>query len=153
MTTTTKRIAAIIRHLAGTTIFSCRFIKRTTGEERLMVCRLGVTKHLSNGEGEAKQERAYDPIDKGLLPVWDMQKQAYRSISLDSILSIKIAGVEYQMEEELARRLCECCQAPLPVGNDSDLCADCLALAPHVSGCTCGEGKCGYHSTLKAKAS
>lgn len=110
-----------------------------------MVCRLGVTKHLSS-EGD----RAYDPADKGLLPVWDMQKQAYRSISLDSIISIKIAGVEYQMEDELGKRRCDCCNEALPIGNETDLCPDCLALAPHANGCTCGEGKCGHRSTIKA---
>lgn len=145
MTIATKKIAALIRHLAGTTIFSCKFVKRTTGEERLMVCRLGVTKHLSN-EGE----RAYDPADKGLLPVWDMQKQAYRSISLDSIISIKIAGIEYAIEDEIAKRRCDCCNEALPIGNETDLCADCLALAPHHNGCTCGEGKCGYRTSITA---
>lgn len=93
----TKDIAALIRQLAGTTIFSCRFTKRTTGEERLMVCRLGVTKHLTGGG------QAYEPSTKGLLAVFDIQKQAYRSISLDSIISIKIAGIEYHIADELSK--------------------------------------------------
>lgn len=145
MTIATKKTAAIIRHLAGNTVFSCRFIKRTTGEERLIVCRLGVTHKGSGGE------RAYNPVDKGLLPVWDMQKQAYRSISLDSIVSIKIAGVEYDMEDELGKRHCECCNEPLPLGNETNPCADCLGAAPHANGCTCGEGKCGYRSAIKPR--
>lgn len=93
----TKHIAALIRNLAGSTIFSCRFVKRTTGQERLMVCRLGVTKHLSGGDA------TYEPSTKGLLPVYDTQKRAYRSIPLDAIISIKIAGIEYHIADELSK--------------------------------------------------
>lgn len=96
-TTDTKKIADTIRRLAGATIFSCRFVKRTTGQERLMVCRLGVTKHLSGGEP------TYSPSSKGLLPVWDTQRRAYRSIPLDAIISIKIAGIEYHIADELSK--------------------------------------------------
>jgi hypothetical protein len=87
-------IAEFIRRMASNTIFSCRFIKRTTGEERLMVCRLGVAPKTSNDSNS----RDYNPINKGLLTVWDVQKKAYRTISLDSIISIKIAGTDYVNE-------------------------------------------------------
>ena len=60
-------------------IFTVTFVNRTTGETRVMNCRKGVVSHLTGGE------KKYDPKDKGLVCVFDMQKQAYRSIALESI--------------------------------------------------------------------
>ena len=71
------------------TIFTVTFTKRTTGEERVMNCRLGVTKGLQGGE------RAYDPDSKGLLFVWDLVKEAYRSIPLDAIRAVSVKGQKY----------------------------------------------------------
>lgn len=71
-------------------IFSVKFIKRSTGEVREMVCRKGVTKHLKGGE------QSYDPKAKRLVTVFDMQKQAYRSINLDAVMLLKTEGVEYE---------------------------------------------------------
>jgi hypothetical protein len=70
----------------GGTIFSCGFIKRTNGEYRKMVARLGVSKGIK-GTG-----MSYDPAKKGLLTVWDMQKKAYRSIPYDGIVLLKSKG-------------------------------------------------------------
>jgi len=87
----TAEISQAIRELAGGTIFSLKFIKRSNGELREMVCRLGVKKHLAtNG-----RERAYDPAEKGLLCVYDLQKKGYRSIPLENILEIRIKGKVY----------------------------------------------------------
>lgn len=74
------------REEVGNTIFSVGFVKRTTGEFRQMTCRLGVTSHLQGGD------RAYDPSEKGLLPVYDVAKQGYRSIPLENVLWIKAKG-------------------------------------------------------------
>lgn len=63
-------------------IFSVFFIKRTNNEERLMLCRGGVTKHLTHGE------RRYQFEQKGLINVFDMQKVAYRTIPVDNIIKI-----------------------------------------------------------------
>lgn len=71
--------------------FSLEFIKRTTGEPRTMVCRLGVTKGLKGGKLK------FDPIEKDLLPVYDMQAKGFRSISLDSINWVKVGGVTYNV--------------------------------------------------------
>ena len=37
---------------------------------------------------------AYNPIEKGLLPVWDMQKNAFRMINLKTVTELKIKGEE-----------------------------------------------------------
>lgn len=79
----------MIRELAGNTIFSVKFVKRTNGELRTMVCRLNCNKDV-NGKGSA-----YDPIEKGLLRVWDIQKSGWRMIPLDAIQQIKMHGQTY----------------------------------------------------------
>ena len=75
------------------TIFTATFIKRTTGEKRVMNCRKGVKKHLT-GAGAKYNPRAYD-----LVFVFDMQKEAYRSIPIDGIISLKLHGKEYLIED------------------------------------------------------
>jgi len=67
-------------------IFTVEFIKRTNGEFRTMVCRRGVRKGIT-GRG-----MNYDPLSKALLTVWDIQKNAYRMISLDNLVSLKMGG-------------------------------------------------------------
>lgn len=62
--------------------FSVLFIKRTTGKPRMMVCRGGVRKHLKGGE------QAYDPAEKQLATVFDVQKGGYRTIPLDAVLEV-----------------------------------------------------------------
>lgn len=68
-------------------IFSVQFTKKD-GSLRRMVARTGVTRHLKGGE------RAYNPEEKGLTFVFDMQKKAYRSINLSTVTSIRINGKE-----------------------------------------------------------
>ncbi len=63
---------------AENTIFSVEFIKKD-GTVRTMVARLHVKKGVK-GTG-----MAYNPIEKGLLPVWDMQKNGFRMINLKTI--------------------------------------------------------------------
>jgi hypothetical protein len=59
-------------------IFSVVFVKKD-GTRREMVCRLGVKKHLKGGELK------FDAKSRGLLPVFDMQKQAYRMVNTKTL--------------------------------------------------------------------
>jgi hypothetical protein len=90
---TTQQLGKTIREQAGNTIFKVRFIKRTNGDRRDMLCRLGVSKDVS-GMG-----MRYDPVDKGLLTVWDMEKNGWRSVPLDAIVFIKVRGEVYWLHE------------------------------------------------------
>ena len=54
-----------------------------------MVCRFGVNKNLT-GKG-----MSYDPLDRGMFCVYDMQKQGYRMIRVDAIDTIKIKKQVY----------------------------------------------------------
>jgi len=80
---------------AESTIFSCHFIKRTTGEARHMVARFDVKKHLKGGKP------AYDFLEKGLFPVFDMQKKAYRSIPFEGLRYAKVKGQEFGQKLEV----------------------------------------------------
>jgi len=72
---------------ANNTIFSVEFIKKD-GSVRTMTARLNVKKGVK-GTG-----MSYDPIEKGLLPVWDMQKNAFRMINLKTVTKLQIKGEE-----------------------------------------------------------
>jgi hypothetical protein len=82
--------AKAIRSVVGNTIFSVRFRKRTTGEMRTMVCRVNCYKNVK-GTGPA-----YDFESKNLMPVFDLQKDGWRSIPLENIEQLKIRGATFQ---------------------------------------------------------
>ena len=65
-------------------IFSVSFIKKD-GTERNMVCRLGVQKYLSGGKS------VNDPSK--YLTVFDMQKNAYRNVALETIYRLRCKDV------------------------------------------------------------
>ena len=72
---------------ANNTIFSVEFYKKD-GSVRTMTARLHVKKGVK-GTG-----MAYNPIEKGLLPVWDMQKNGFRMIKLKTVTKLQIKGEE-----------------------------------------------------------
>lgn len=74
-------------------IFSVWFIKRSSGDLRKMVCRLGVKKHLKGGS------KAYDPKQHNLLTVFDMEKAGYRSIPVDAIRRLSVHGQTFDFAE------------------------------------------------------
>ena len=75
------------RFVSNGRIFSVTFIKKN-GEERTMLARTGVTKHLKGGT------RRNNNIDH--LIVWSMQDKAYRTINLSTVTKLKANGTEYQ---------------------------------------------------------
>ena len=76
---------AEIRSKAEDTFFSVHFIKKN-GDLREMVARLGVQKGVK-GVG-----LAFDPTAKRLLCVYDVQKQGFRMIRIDTIQHLQIKG-------------------------------------------------------------
>lgn len=85
----TTNAVKLIRATQGK-IFTVSFIKKD-GTLRKMNCRLGVTKHLKGGE------LAFDPKEYDLIPVFDLQKNAYRMINLDSLVEITINGETFEV--------------------------------------------------------
>jgi WYL_2, Sm-like SH3 beta-barrel fold len=72
-------------------IFSCKFVKKD-GSIREMVSRFNVQKGV-NGNG-----MSYDPIARGMVPVFDMQKNEWRMINFSTIFELKIEGEVYKVE-------------------------------------------------------
>ena len=83
-----KTLMQEIKATIGNKIFSVEFVKKD-GTLREMVCRFGVTKHLKGGEMN------HDPQELGHLVVFDMQKEAYRTINTNTLRRIKFEGKEY----------------------------------------------------------
>lgn len=94
MATTLKRenVHQFLRALNGK-FFTVEFIKRTTGELRVMTATTNYESKLAGGEA------AYDFDEKKLIPVWDMAKQGFRSIPTDAVLVIRANGEEYKVTD------------------------------------------------------
>lgn len=69
-------------------IFSASFVK-VDGTNRSMVARVGVQKGVK-GVG-----RKFDPEDKGLVSVFDMQKRQFRFINLNTTYHVRANGRDY----------------------------------------------------------
>ena len=69
--------------------FNVEFKKRTTGEQRNMTARVGVSKYIT-GEG-----LKYNAKEKDLLPVYDMIAKGYRMVSIDGITQLRANGETY----------------------------------------------------------
>ena len=85
MTDYTEVTKAVREFIGDGQIFGCEFEKRD-GTIRTGSFRLGVRKDLK-GVGAA-----YDRDARGNLTVFDMTKQAYRTIRLDSVIAIRAHG-------------------------------------------------------------
>jgi len=72
---------------AENTFFHVEFIKKD-GSLRKMNARLGVKKGVK-GTG-----MAYNPIEKGLLPVYDIEKGSFRMINLKTVTKLVIKKEE-----------------------------------------------------------
>lgn len=74
--------------------FRATFVKRTNGQERVLVGRTGVTKHLTGGD------KRYSFSAKNLLSVWDVQAKGYRTVPLDALISLRVDGQDYEVLPE-----------------------------------------------------
>jgi hypothetical protein len=82
-------------------IFTVRFIKRTTGEVRVMTCRREVAKYVKGVE----PDRAETDKEIGCMTVYDMQvasklaveerSKAYRRIPLENVQAVRLDGEEW----------------------------------------------------------
>jgi len=62
------------------------FTKRTTGELRRMVCTF-----------DPAVTMRYNPAAKNVLPVFDVEKGEYRTVSLDRVLSVVVASKRHRI--------------------------------------------------------
>jgi hypothetical protein len=90
---TTNQAKELIKASEGK-LFSVIFTKKD-GQKRLLTGRTGVKKGVK-GVG-----MAYNPEERGLLTVYDMQKLGFRLINIDTIEALKINKVEYVVSNEI----------------------------------------------------
>lgn len=74
---------------SGGKIMRVTFTKRTNGEKREMVCRIGVTKGV---KGTGNSNKVTDLVKNHIIRVWDIQKKGFRSINLDTVEEIRMMG-------------------------------------------------------------
>lgn len=74
-----------IKKLVGSRIFSVIFTK-TNGDERKMLCKIGVKKYLSGGQ------KTYDDVEANHLTVFDLKNRGYRTVNLNTLKQIKANG-------------------------------------------------------------
>jgi hypothetical protein len=79
------QIEQFINETENGQIFSATFVKKD-GSLRKIQARRGVTKGVT-GKG-----LSFDPLTKGLLPVYDMHKEGFRMINLNTLKEAKIKG-------------------------------------------------------------
>jgi hypothetical protein len=86
--TITPQQAVLMMERSKGRIFSVLFIKKN-GDERLMACRKHVTKGVK-GVG-----MKYNSLRKSLMTLYDMNKQGFRQVDINTLVSIKINGEEF----------------------------------------------------------
>ena len=83
-----NELASIVAASNGRFV-SVVFVKKD-GTQRAMLCRLGVTKYIKGGFSTLDSDK--------YLTVFDVQKEEYRAINRDTIVSVKLAGTTYVQE-------------------------------------------------------
>ena len=71
-------------------IFFAEFVKKN-GDVRRMTARLGVSKGVK-GVG-----RSFDPASKGLLGVYDMDKNQFRMINVNTLRKVSVDGKTFAL--------------------------------------------------------
>ena len=82
------KVDEVIKNTKGK-IFSCSFIKKD-GSLRKMVARLGVQKNLKGGNNGVSYKNA-------LITVYDMLNDGYRMVNLETLLTLKVSGINYEV--------------------------------------------------------
>ena len=89
MDNTTKLFIKALLETDGR-IFRATFVKKD-GTVREMVGRTGVQKGV-NGNG-----MSFDPIARGLMPIFDMQKKAWRMVNAKTMTNLKCGGLDINL--------------------------------------------------------
>lgn len=87
-----QRAAQFLENETDGRIFSVYFQKKD-GTMREMVCRRGVRKYLRGGE------LPYDPKSKLLLTVFEVSSREYRMVNIASLVSFKVSGETYIVQD------------------------------------------------------
>ncbi|MAH43964.1 hypothetical protein CL614_09675 [archaeon] len=97
--TMSKNIEQNIRGLVKSNFFSVKFIKKD-GNERTMLCRLKTDKW----KGETRvtgSGMSYEPSNYDLLTVFDVNKEDYRMVNLNTLIELNVGGKKYERKDLL----------------------------------------------------
>lgn len=72
-------------------VFGVTFVKRTDNTVKTLNARFGVVSALKGGK------RAYNPAEKGLMTVYDINGQSYKTINLSGLRALNVDGKEYKV--------------------------------------------------------
>jgi hypothetical protein len=84
---------ALLQSTAGR-FFTIWFVKRSDGRIRRMTCRLRGQPHPAGLK--------FDPHDRALLPVWDLQAREWRFVNLEGVLCVRTDGKSYRVDHRRA---------------------------------------------------
>ena len=85
MSHTTKALMHSLINASNGHFFTVTFIKKD-GTIRTMNCRTGVRKHAKGGSNGLDASKFFT--------VFDVQRKAYRAINKDTVLAVRVGGVE-----------------------------------------------------------
>lgn len=91
---TIQEAVKVIKNSRGK--FARATFRKKDGEIRHMNFRLGVRK------GVTGQGMAYNPEDRGLITVYDVQKRAYRMINVEGLIEVRAAGQTWKVDNVAA---------------------------------------------------
>ena len=74
-----------IRKLLQTNIVEINFVKKD-GTNRKMVCTLDPMRFPGSVLEELERDKEWRTVSNDVLPVWDMEKNAWRSFRIDSVV-------------------------------------------------------------------
>jgi hypothetical protein len=82
-------------------IFRVWFVKRATGRLRVMTCRT-VDAKLALPTGRPEEPGLFDglrfdPVDRDLIPVFDMHQHGYRFLPVEGVLAVAFRGKRYRI--------------------------------------------------------
>lgn len=81
-----------VKKLVGNQFFSATFLKKNN-ELREINCRLGVKKHLKDGK------KRYDTEYYNYLTVYDLQKKAYRTLNVNTLIELRANGQKIKVDK------------------------------------------------------
>lgn len=87
----------LLKQIAQKKIFSMEY-KREDGTFGKMTCRFGVKSHLKDPSAPKKPVKAGE-APKTYVTVFNLAKRAYRRITIQNIISVRIKGVELDFRD------------------------------------------------------
>jgi len=90
--TVDDKLKTVYNLIKDNKIFTAVFTKKN-GDKRIMNARIGVKSKLRGGK------LAFDPKSKGLITVYDMHKQDYRMLNIETLTELRVGGTVIKFKD------------------------------------------------------